>query len=575
MNFFPKLAAIFSLCGVAFAQSNNAILTFDEAKELADQGDAFGEAVVAFHYSVGWETDKNLEMAAQYAQSSAEKKNPLGLFRLGSLTIAGEGVEKNEELGLALQDEALMGLNEMEGNPYSITALGVVLFQGKVLDKDIATAAKLYKKAADMGFAPAQYNYAKCAEFGHGIPKNMALSKQYLQKAAAQNYPLALSGEQESDKSDTPAASTNYKALDAELNAVYKKIRSLLPPENQNKLKNWQMAWVKNNEYMAQKAGSSAEKEKILTASTRERLDELQALLLAVEEDPERELDFEDENAGSRHINANGLNALIVRNLPEESLRTTLGLTIPPGVFYSGRDIRAMWPEVNFTNPETNQKLLVCKFSEPEEGNSVETHSTWHNGYYLSPDGSFAIVEAMDEEAFHSDGAQGQSCYYLYNLPGLAEIPRSVSKGSGPKEINLKPAKTLSKAQLEHTYPDISAPTESNSGSESEDSASGAESETTETQGLSIPTEFVGTWDSRPMSEESQVVITKNEIRFYLGEVVGKFTKITRTGPNQVLCEIDCKEIEETWKDKTTLTLLAGGKQLKVNEADKPLYRAK
>ena len=258
MNFFPKLAAIFSLCGVAFAQSNNAILTFDEAKELADQGDAFGEAVVAFHYSVGWETDKNLEMAAQYAQSSAEKKNPLGLFRLGSLTIAGEGVEKNEELGLALQDEALMGLNEMEGNPYSITALGVVLFQGKVLDKDIATAAKLYKKAADMGFAPAQYNYAKCAEFGHGIPKNMALSKQYLQKAAAQNYPLALSGEQESDKSDTPAASTNYKALDAELNAVYKKIRSLLPPENQNKLKNWQMAWVKNNEYMAQKAGSSA-----------------------------------------------------------------------------------------------------------------------------------------------------------------------------------------------------------------------------------------------------------------------------------------------------------------------------
>ena len=575
MNFFPKLAAIFSLCGVAFAQSNNAILTFDEAKELADQGDAFGEAVVAFHYSVGWETDKNLEMAAQYAQSSAEKKNPLGLFRLGSLTIAGEGVEKNEELGLALQDEALMGLNEMEGNPYSITALGVVLFQGKVLDKDLATAAKLYKKAADMGFAPAQYNYAKCAEFGHGIPKNMALSKQYLQKAAAQNYPLAFSGEQESDKSDTPAASTNYQALDAELNAVYKKIRSLLPPENQNKLKNWQMGWIQNNEYMAQKAGSSAEKEKILTASTRERLDELQALLLAVEEDPERELDFEDENAGSRHINANGLNGLIVRNLPEESLRITLGLTIPPGVFYSGRDIRGMWPEVNFTDPETNQKLLVCKFSEPEEGNSVETGSTWHNGYYLSPDGSFAIVEAMDEDAFHSDGAQGQSCYYVYDLPELAEIPRSISKGSGPKEINLKPAKTLSKAQLAKAYPDISAPTESNSGSESEDSASGAESETTETQGLSIPTEFVGTWDSRPMSEESQVVITKNEIRFYLGEVVGKFTKITRTGPNQVVCEIDCKEIEETWKDKTTLTLLAGGKQLKVNEADKPLYRAK
>jgi TPR repeat protein len=183
MSFILKLTTIFSLCGVALAQNNNAILTFDEAKELADQGDGFGEAVVAFHYSIGWQTEKNHELGVQYAKSSAEKKNPLGLFRLGSLTLSGEGVEKNEELGLALQDEALTGLNEMEGNPYSITALGVVLFQGKVLDKDLATAAKLYKKAADMGYAPAQYNYAKCAESGQGIAKNIAASKMYLQKA--------------------------------------------------------------------------------------------------------------------------------------------------------------------------------------------------------------------------------------------------------------------------------------------------------------------------------------------------------------------------------------------------------
>jgi len=199
---------------VAFAQNNNAILTFDEAKELADQGDAFGEAVVAFHYSIGWQTEKNPELALENAQSSADKGNPLGMFRLGSFFLWGDGVEKNEEAGLALQDQALTGLNEMEGNPYSITALGVVLFQGKVLDKDLATAAKLYKKAADMGFAPAQYNYAKCAEFGHGIPKNMALSKQYLQKAAAQNYPLALSGGTGSvastAKAMSPSGTLNY-----------------------------------------------------------------------------------------------------------------------------------------------------------------------------------------------------------------------------------------------------------------------------------------------------------------------------------------------------------------------------
>ena len=207
----------------AVAQDNN-ILSFEEAKSLADQGDAYGEAIAAFHYSVGWDTDKNLEMAAQYAQSSAEKKNPLGLFRLGSLTIAGEGVEKNEELGLALQDEALTGLNEMEGNPYSITALGVALFQGKVLDQDHATAAKLYKKAADMGFAPAQYNYAKCAEFGHGIPKNKAVSKMYLQKSAAQGYPLALVATGKApgtaSKSQLPAGGLDYNSTNNVLSGI-------------------------------------------------------------------------------------------------------------------------------------------------------------------------------------------------------------------------------------------------------------------------------------------------------------------------------------------------------------------
>ena len=462
MNFFPKLAAIFSLCGVAFAQSNNAILTFDEAKELADQGDAFGEAVVAFHYSVGWETDKNLEMAAQYAQSSAEKKNPLGLFRLGSLTIAGEGVEKNEELGLALQDEALTGLNEMEGNPYSITALGVVLFQGKVLDKDLATAAKLYKKAADMGFAPAQYNYAKCAEFGHGIPKNMALSKQYLQKAAAQNYPLALSvktepPKAESNKAETPEVAGNFKALDAELNAVYKELRSLLAPANQKKLKDWQMKWVQKNESMSKKASDSGEKSRLLLEATKTRLEELEALLAEIKDYAERELDFEDDNGHIRYLGAQDSDALLTSDFPEDSIRLTCGITLAPGIHYKGRDIRGMTPELAYLSTDTNKKLLACQLSEPEGDMQMLEGFTWSLPYYLSPDGSYAIVESAEDQAFHSDGAEGKTLYYVYRLPALADVPRNTPLGSELKKIVLKPIKSFSKAQLAEAYPDAVA----------------------------------------------------------------------------------------------------------------------
>jgi len=169
-KFFPILLW-FLVCTVTQAQDNR-VLTFDEAKQLADQGDAYGEAVVAFHYSVGWQTEKNLELAAEYAMSSARKGHPLGIFRLGALRRAGEGIEKNEEQGLALQKKAFDGLNDMSGNPYAITALGVMLFQGKVVPENKKEAARLYKIAADMGFAPAQFNYAMCAEAGHGVEIN-------------------------------------------------------------------------------------------------------------------------------------------------------------------------------------------------------------------------------------------------------------------------------------------------------------------------------------------------------------------------------------------------------------------
>lgn len=247
---------------------------------------------------------------------------------------------------------------------------------------------------------------------------------------------------------ELPAHST-YTAVDAELNLLYKKIRSLLSAENQSKLKDWQTVWIRNKDQMAEKASSPLEKEKILLAFIKDRLQDLQELLIAVEEDPEHELNFEDQNAQRRYFNANGLNQLLIRNFPQKSVRMTLGITLPPGVFYSGRRIRGMWPDLRYLDPVSNQKLMVCFFSEPNEGSSAEGPFTWHNGYYLSPDGASAIIEAMDEEAFHSDGTLGQTCYYVYELPTLSDVPRGVPIGASPKELILKPIKTLTKDQLE------------------------------------------------------------------------------------------------------------------------------
>jgi hypothetical protein len=198
----PLLTALFLSLAPAKGQDNR-ILTFEDAKALADNGDAYGEALVAFHYSVGWQTEKNPELAAKYALSSTQKGHPLGAFRLGAILRSGEGAPKNEEQGLQLQANSLEGLNNMSGNPYALTALGVALFQGKVINQNREAAAELYKRAADMGFAPAQFNYAMCAEAGHGIPKSDSLRFEYLSMAAELNYNLAknaLAGNSKSNK---------------------------------------------------------------------------------------------------------------------------------------------------------------------------------------------------------------------------------------------------------------------------------------------------------------------------------------------------------------------------------------
>lgn len=187
--------AVSALC------ANAQVLTFDQAKQRADQGDAFAQAVVAFHYQIGWNTEKNPELAVKYALASANARNPLGVFRLGSLLRAGDGVPKDEQKGLSLQSASFDGLNRAK-DPYSQTALGLLIFQGKVVAQNVPKeerykeAARLYKLAAGAGnywgFAPAAFNYAMCANDGHGIQKNVSDFQSYLDKALSQKYPPAV-----------------------------------------------------------------------------------------------------------------------------------------------------------------------------------------------------------------------------------------------------------------------------------------------------------------------------------------------------------------------------------------------
>jgi TPR repeat protein len=178
------------------SQSSEKILSFPDALQRAEQGDAYAQAVVSIYYATGYKVEKDLNQAAKYAILSAKQKHPLGIYRLGVMRQNGEGgIEVNQQEGLALKTASFNGLNcSMVGDPYAITALGVMSFRGDGVAKNEIQAAQLYKKAADMGYAPAQYTYSMCLLTGQGVPKNAFEARTYWQKAYDQGYGPALKG---------------------------------------------------------------------------------------------------------------------------------------------------------------------------------------------------------------------------------------------------------------------------------------------------------------------------------------------------------------------------------------------
>ena len=52
--------------------------------------------------------------------------------------------------------------------------------------RSYASAAELFRKAADMGYADAQYNLGYCYKYGDGVPRDLDKSAEWIRKAEEQ-----------------------------------------------------------------------------------------------------------------------------------------------------------------------------------------------------------------------------------------------------------------------------------------------------------------------------------------------------------------------------------------------------
>lgn len=153
----------------------------------AEAGQADAQANLALAHYFGTCVPKDLQVAAQWTQKSADQGLAWAQRNMGFLYRDGEGgLPKNDKLALAWFRKAAD-----QGDDRAQDELGDIFFYGRGVPKDPRAAADWYHKAATAGNADAQQSLGNMAEFGNGIAKDEAAAVEWYRKAAQQGHARA------------------------------------------------------------------------------------------------------------------------------------------------------------------------------------------------------------------------------------------------------------------------------------------------------------------------------------------------------------------------------------------------
>lgn len=150
-----------------------AILTATPALAGWDEG-------VAAYQRKDWPT------ALRELKPLADAGHAGALFRLGTMTLHGNGVTKDEASALNLLRAAAE-----KGDAAAQTSLGTMYYQGIGTQRDMAQALTWLGRAADQGQANALNNLGQIHMLGGGVAKDEAKALEYLRKAADKGIPAS------------------------------------------------------------------------------------------------------------------------------------------------------------------------------------------------------------------------------------------------------------------------------------------------------------------------------------------------------------------------------------------------
>lgn len=166
----------------------------DWMRKAADNGNLLSQMAMGIFYAEGlFGTEKTnygrelLENAVKRgALDLLDENNPGAACRLGDIYDNGYGVATNDIEAVRLYRKAAeAGYAEGEYK------LGEMYFRGEGVEKDYAEGARWILKAAEKGVAEAQYRIAIAYLNGKGVEKDKKKSMEWLHKAATNNYDRA------------------------------------------------------------------------------------------------------------------------------------------------------------------------------------------------------------------------------------------------------------------------------------------------------------------------------------------------------------------------------------------------
>ena len=156
-----------------------------KCKERAEAGDAQGQALYGRALSNGWGVEKDQNESIKWLKMSADAGNLIGITSLSQSLRFGYGIEKDIP-----KANELLALAATRGFPRAQFLVGVFLRSGGGENNE-REAVEWYTKAAEQGYADAQFNLALCYDDGEGVEKDPAKAVEWYTKAAEQGYAQA------------------------------------------------------------------------------------------------------------------------------------------------------------------------------------------------------------------------------------------------------------------------------------------------------------------------------------------------------------------------------------------------